>query len=63
MEELEHEIKQLIIDSLHLEDVRPSDLKSDAPLFGKGGAGLHRTRSSSPWSSEGSTASAPKPTT
>lgn len=36
MEELEHEIKQLIIDSLRLEDVQPADLKSEAPLFAEG---------------------------
>lgn len=36
MEELEHEIKQLIIDSLRLEDVKPADLKSEAPLFAEG---------------------------
>jgi acyl carrier protein len=36
MEELEFEIKKLIIDSLNLEDHSPEDIKSEAPLFGEG---------------------------
>ena len=33
---LEIELKQLIIDSLDLEDVELSDIETDAPLFGDG---------------------------
>jgi acyl carrier protein len=33
---LEHEIKELIISSLELEDVRPDDIEDDQPLFGDG---------------------------
>ena len=33
MAELELELKQLIIDSLDLEDVTPDDIDSDEPLF------------------------------
>jgi len=33
---LEHDIKELIISSLGLEDVRPDDIESDQPLFGDG---------------------------
>jgi acyl carrier protein len=33
---LEMEIKQLIVDSLMLEDVKPEDIKSDEPLFVEG---------------------------
>lgn len=36
MEELESEIKALIIDSLDLEDINTSDIVTDAPLFGEG---------------------------
>ena len=36
MEELKQEIKELIISSLELEDVKPEDIKDDAPIFGKG---------------------------
>jgi acyl carrier protein len=35
-EKLESEIKALIVDSLKLEDVRPEDIDSGAPLFIKG---------------------------
>jgi acyl carrier protein len=34
--ELEEELKQLIISSLALEDVRPADIDRDQPLFEKG---------------------------
>lgn len=30
------ELKRLIIDSLELEDITPSDIAPDAPLFGEG---------------------------
>ncbi len=33
---LEQQIKELIIESLNLEDVRPEDIETDAPLFGEG---------------------------
>ena len=35
-EELELELKQLVIGALALEDVQPSDIDSGAPLFGEG---------------------------
>ncbi|UOP04645.1 phosphopantetheine-binding protein [Conchiformibius kuhniae] len=40
MTELQQEIKQLIIDSLGLEDTTPADIDSHAPLFGDEGLGL-----------------------
>lgn len=40
MNELHREIKQLIIDSLGLEDLTAADIDSNAPLFGDGGLGL-----------------------
>jgi acyl carrier protein len=33
---IEDEIKELIVKSLRLEEVKPQDIESDAPLFGKG---------------------------
>ena len=36
MESLDTEVKQLIIDSLQLEDVTPDDIDTDAPLFVEG---------------------------
>lgn len=36
MDELKAEIKDVIISSLQLEDVKPSDIVDDAPLFGEG---------------------------
>jgi len=36
MNELEDVIKALIIDTLQLEDIRPEDIDTDAPLFGEG---------------------------
>jgi acyl carrier protein len=36
MQQLENEVKQLIIDVLQLEDMQPSDIATDAPLFGDG---------------------------
>lgn len=33
MQSLETEVKQLIIDSLQLEDFAPADIDTDAPLF------------------------------
>lgn len=35
-EELIAEVKQLIIDSLRIEDMSPDDIETDAPLFGEG---------------------------
>ncbi|STZ75702.1 phosphopantetheine-binding protein [Bergeriella denitrificans] len=40
MSALENQIKQLIIDSLGLEDMTAADIGSEAPLFGDGGLGL-----------------------
>mgnify|MGYP000867613688 FL=1 len=40
MNDLEHQIKQLIIDSLALEDITPADIGSEEPLFGDDGLGL-----------------------
>ena len=40
MNTLHQEIKQLIIDSLALEDITPADIDTDAPLFGDEGLGL-----------------------
>ncbi|HEY4127606.1 MAG TPA: phosphopantetheine-binding protein [Gammaproteobacteria bacterium] len=40
MNPLIEELKQLIIDSLDLEDVKPADIDAKAPLFGSGGLGL-----------------------
>jgi acyl carrier protein len=36
MLELETAIKALIVDALQLEDIKPEDIDSDAPLFGEG---------------------------
>lgn len=37
---LEQQLKQLIIDSLGLEDMSIDDIETDAPLFGDEGLGL-----------------------
>lgn len=36
MNQLEHDIKELIIEALGLEDIGPDDIASDANLFGDG---------------------------
>lgn len=36
MQELETELKALIIEALNLEDMSPSDIETDEPLFGEG---------------------------
>jgi acyl carrier protein len=36
MQQLEEEVKKVIIDVLQLEDMTPSDIDSDAPLFVSG---------------------------
>lgn len=36
MEELIEELKEKIIESLNLEEMVPSDIDADAPLFGEG---------------------------
>ncbi|AYD64104.1 acyl carrier protein [Achromobacter sp. LC458] len=36
MNQLELELKTLVIESLGLEDITPDDIASDAPLFGEG---------------------------
>lgn len=40
MSDLELQIKQLIIDSLDLEDIAPEDIVTDEPLFDGEGLGL-----------------------
>jgi acyl carrier protein len=40
MNDLHLEIKQLIIESLNLEDLKPDDIDVNAPLFGNEGVGL-----------------------
>ena len=35
-EELTHQVKQLIIDSLRIEGMLPDEIDADAPLFGEG---------------------------
>ncbi len=35
-EALKKEIKELILDTLKIIDVKPEDIKNDAPLFGEG---------------------------
>lgn len=36
MEDLEHDMKRLIVESLMLDSVRPDEIDSAAPLFGTG---------------------------
>lgn len=36
MNNLENEVKALIIEALNLEDMPPEDIETDAPLFGEG---------------------------
>jgi acyl carrier protein len=36
MQPLEEEVKQVLIEALQLEDLTPSDIDTDAPLFGDG---------------------------
>ncbi len=40
MNQLEQEIKELIISALELEDIGVDDIQSDLPLFGEDGLGL-----------------------
>jgi acyl carrier protein len=40
MDYLKLEIKQLLIEALDLEDLRPEDIDDDAPLFDADGVGL-----------------------
>lgn len=35
-EAIESKVKEIIVSSLDLEDVSPSDIETDAPLFGEG---------------------------
>ena len=35
LNQLKHDIKQLIIDTLNINDVKPEDVPNDAPLFGE----------------------------
>ena len=36
MDDIESQIKMLIVNALHLEDLVPEDIVSDEPLFGEG---------------------------
>lgn len=36
MEDLKYDLKKQIIEELNLEDMKPEDIKDDAPLFGDG---------------------------
>lgn len=36
MDALKHQLKQLIIETLELEDITPADIDDNAPLFGEG---------------------------
>jgi acyl carrier protein len=36
MEELDNEVKRLLIETLQLEEVAPDDIDTQAPLFGEG---------------------------
>lgn len=40
METLEHKLKEMLIESLNLEDITPEEIDSEAPLFGDEGLGL-----------------------
>lgn len=40
MENLINEIKEKLIEALHLDQVTPQDIDADAPLFGEDGIGL-----------------------
>ena len=40
MEELKQELRQLIINTLKLEDISAEEIEDDAPLFGDDGLGL-----------------------
>ena len=40
MQNVEDQLKTLIIESLDLEDMTPEDIDADAPLFGEEGLGL-----------------------
>jgi acyl carrier protein len=37
-DQLKHDIKQLIIDTLNIKDVKPEDVPNEAPLFGNNNA-------------------------
>jgi acyl carrier protein len=36
MQDLKYELKKEIIEELNLQDIKPEDIKDDAPLFGDG---------------------------
>ena len=36
IQDLKYELKKQIIEELNLEDIKPEDIKDDAPLFGEG---------------------------
>jgi acyl carrier protein len=40
LEEIKQELKQLLVENLSLEELKPEDIKDDMSLFGEGGVGL-----------------------
>ena len=40
LDEIKQELKQLFVENLSLEDLKPEDIKDDMSLFGEGGVGL-----------------------
>jgi len=40
LDELKQKLKELVVESLALEDVEPSEIEDDMPLFGDEGLGL-----------------------
>jgi acyl carrier protein len=40
LEEIKQELKQLFVENLSLEELKPEDIKDDMSLFGEGGVGL-----------------------
>ena len=40
MEDLKRQLKQQMIEALKLKDMKPEDIKDDAPIFGDDGLGL-----------------------
>jgi acyl carrier protein len=36
VDELEHELKKLIVEALKLEDIKPEEIDAEEPLFGSG---------------------------
>ena len=40
LDEIKQELKQLLVQNLSLEELKPEDIKDDMNLFGEGGVGL-----------------------